>query len=296
MKTCKNLFNSLSYWRDIIGMRYNKAVIMSVLYLVATPIGNLEDITLRALRVLREVKLIAAEDTRRTHILLSKYDIKTPVTSYYEHSKKAKLSYLLERLQQNDVALVSEAGMPGVNDPGYELITACIQNNILVVPIPGPSAPLAALAVSGLPTDQFFYAGFLPRLSGPRQRFLKAMAIYPFTLIFLEAPHRVLASLADMERCMGDREVAVCRELTKIHEEVFRGTLSQALAHFQHPRGEFTLIVAGQKPQQAELTPDVEEQLRQLKAKGKSARDAIAQVASNTGLTRKQLYRVWLKV
>ena len=269
---------------------------MPVLYLVATPIGNLEDITLRALRVLREVKLIAAEDTRRTRILLAKYEIGTRVTSYYEHSKKAKLSYLLEFLQQNDVALVSEAGMPGVNDPGYELVTACIQNDIPVVPIPGPSAPIAALAVSGLPTDQFLYLGFLPRLSGPRQRLLKSVAAYPYTLIFLESPHRVLASLADMEQCLGDREIAVCRELTKIHEEVFRGTLSQAQAYFQHPRGEFTLILAGQKHQQVEMTSEIEEQLRRLKAQGQSARDAIAQVAGDTGLPRKQLYSIWLKM
>lgn len=269
---------------------------MPILYLVATPIGNLEDITLRALRVLREVKLIAAEDTRRTRILLAKYEISTRVTSYYEHSKKAKLSYLLECLQQSDVALVSEAGMPGVNDPGYELVAACVQNDILVVPIPGPSAPISALAISGLPTDEFLYLGFLPRLSGPRQRVLKSVATYPFTLIFLEAPHRLLTSLADLEQCLGDREIAVCRELTKIHEEVFRGTLSQAQAHFHRPRGEFTLIVAGQKPQQAELTSGVEEQLQRFKSQGKSARDAIAQIAQHTGLSRKQLYRVWLKV
>lgn len=277
-------------------MRYNKAANMPVLYLVATPIGNLEDITLRALKVLRQVKLIAAEDTRRTRILLSRYEIETPVTSYFEHSRKAKLSYLLQRLQQHDVALVSEAGMPGVNDPGYELVVACIQNNIPVVPVPGPSAPVAALAISGLPTDQFLYSGFLPRLSGPRKRLLQSFAAYPFTLIFLEAPHRLKASLADMEKCLGDRPVAVCRELTKIHEEIFRGTLSQAQAHFLQPRGEFTLIVAGCKPRQSEITPDIEEQLRRLKTQGKSARDAIAQVGRDSGLPRKELYRIWLKV
>lgn len=270
---------------------------MPILYLVATPIGNLEDITLRALRVLREVKLIAAEDTRRTRILLSKYNITTPVTSYYEHSKRTKLSYLLQCLEQNDVALVSEAGTPGVNDPGYELVAACVQSRLVgIVPIPGPSAPITALAVSGLPTDRFLYLGFLPRQASHRRRLLESVADQPFTLIFLEAPHRLLASLADMEECLGDRKVAVCRELTKIHEEVFRGTLSEARAYFSSPRGEFTLIVAGQPFQPAELTPEVKERLRRLKSQGVAAKEAIATLSQEIGMSRKELYRAWIKL
>ncbi|MBI4287649.1 MAG: 16S rRNA (cytidine(1402)-2'-O)-methyltransferase [Chloroflexi bacterium] len=269
---------------------------MPTLYLVATPIGNLEDITLRAIRVLGEVKLIAAEDTRRTRILLARYDIKTQLTSYYERNKRSKIPYLLQRLQEYDVALVSEAGMPGVNDPGYELVAACAEHGVPVAPIPGPSAPVAALAVSGLPTDQFLYLGFPPRQPGPRRRLLQSVAAYPFTLVFLEAPHRLLASLADMEQCLGDRKVAVCRELTKLHEEVFRGTLSQARSHFQQPKGEFTLVVAGREEQPAEMTRGVENRLRQLKAEGLSAKDAVAEVAKQTGLKKKELYREWLKL
>ncbi len=186
--------------------------------------------------------------------------------------------------------------MPAVNDPGYELVAACIERGVPVVPLPGPSAPVAALAVSGLPTDRFLYLGFPPRQPGPRRRLLTSMAAYPFTLVFLEAPHRLLASLADMEQCLGDRRIAVCRELTKVHEEVFRGTLSQALAHFQQPKGEFTLVVAGHEEQAAELTTDVENRLRQLKAEGLSAKDAVAGVARETGLKKKELYREWLKL
>ncbi|MFC2058211.1 16S rRNA (cytidine(1402)-2'-O)-methyltransferase [Chloroflexota bacterium] len=215
------------------------------LYLVATPIGNLEDITLRAIRVLGEVGLIAAEDTRKTRKLLTHYNIKTPLTSYHEYSRRSKIPYIMGRLEQEDVALVSEAGMPGISDPGYELVQAAIDNNVTVVAIPGPSALPAALAVSGLPADQFIYLGFLPRRKGKRVRLLKEIGAEPRTIIAFESPHRLLASLADIGETLGDRRISVCRELTKIHEEVFRGTVSQAIDYFSQPRGEFTLVIEG---------------------------------------------------
>ena len=270
---------------------------MPVLYVVATPIGNLEDISLRALRVLREVKLIAAEDTRKTRRLLTAYDIKTPMTSYYEHNKLTKLDYILDKLKEADVALVSEAGMPGISDPGYELIVATGRHNIPVVPVPGPSAITTALAVSGLPTDRFIYIGFLPNKAGARRRILESVADEPGTIIALEAPHRLTAALDDILNTLSDRRIAVCRELTKLHEEVFRGTVSEAMTHFTGPRGEFTLVIEGKgtkdKPR---LTDSVERQLNQMYLTGATAREAIAAVAGETGLKRKELYQTWLKL
>ncbi len=218
---------------------------MSVLYVIATPIGNLEDISLRALRLLQEVKLIAAEDTRTTRHLLSAHDIKTPLTSYHEHSKRAKLDYLLNYLERENLALVSEAGMPGLSDPGYDLIVAAIERGVSVVPIPGASAVVTALAVSGLPTDQFLYVGFFPRRKGQRQRILSSIAEERRTIVAFETPHRLSEALEDIEAILGNRRISVCRELTKVHEEIFRGRVSQAREHFIEPRGEFTLIVEG---------------------------------------------------
>ena len=218
---------------------------MPVLYVIATPIGNLEDISLRALRLLREVKLIAAEDTRTTRHLLNAHNIKTPLTSYHEHSKRAKLDYLLNYLEKEDLALVSEAGMPGLSDPGYKLIVAAIERGISVVPIPGASAVITALVVSGLPTDQFIYLGFLPRRKGQRQRLLNSIVDVPKTIVAFETPHRLREALSDIEEILGNRRISICRELTKIHEEIFRGRVSQAREHFAEPRGEFTLVIEG---------------------------------------------------
>ena len=218
---------------------------MPVLYVIATPIGNLEDISLRALRLLREVKLIAAEDTRTTRRLLNAYSIRTPLTSYHEHSKRAKLDYLLDYLEKEDLALVSEAGMPGLSDPGYGLIVAAIERGIPVVPIPGASAVITALAVSGLPTDQFLYVGFLPRRKGQRQRLLNLIVDEPRTIVAFETPHRLREALSDIEEILGNRRLSVCRELTKIHEEIFRGRVSQSREHFTEPRGEFSLVIEG---------------------------------------------------
>jgi 16S rRNA (cytidine1402-2'-O)-methyltransferase len=269
---------------------------MPALYVVATPIGNLEDITPRAIRILKEVKLIAAEDTRKTRTLLSAYGIKTPTTSYFEHNKLTKLDYILSVLEQNDVALVSDAGMPGISDPGYELITAVIQQNKRVIPVPGPSALITAVVISGLPTDSFYYLGFLPHKSGDRRRLLQNKAAEKSTLVFFESPHRITKSLEDILEVLGDRQCAVCRELTKMHEEVFRGKVSAALEHFINPRGEFTLVIAG-CAESARPTPNenIEENMRQLQSGGLTAKEAIQEMADRTGLTRKQLYQTWLK-
>ena len=218
---------------------------MPALYIIATPIGNLEDISLRALRLLREVQLIAAEDTRTTRRLLTAYDIKTSLTSYHEHSKRAKLDYLLEYLKKEDLALVSEAGMPGLSDPGYELIVAAIGRGISVIPIPGVSAVITALVVSGLPTDQFVYVGFLPRSKGQRQRLLNSIADERRTIVAFETRHRLTGVLGEIEEILGDRRLCVCRELTKVYEEIFRGRVSQAREHFAEPRGEFSLVIEG---------------------------------------------------
>ena len=266
------------------------------LYVVATPIGNLEDVSRRTLRVLAEVKLIAAEDTRKTRRLLNAYDIKTPMTSYYEHNKLTKLEYLLDCLEEADLALVSEAGTPGLSDPGYELIAAAIERGVPVVSIPGPSAVTAALAVSGLPTDRFTFLGFLPRKTGDRKRSLETVLNECATIVLLEAPHRLTAALGDILFILGDRRIAVCRELTKIHEEVFRGTVCQAVDYFTVPRGEFTLVIEGKpESEKPQVTEEIENHLRQLRHSGVSAKDAVAGMAQETGLSKKELYQLWLK-
>jgi 16S rRNA (cytidine1402-2'-O)-methyltransferase len=270
---------------------------MPALYIVATPIGNLEDISLRALRILRQVKLIAAEDTRRTKKLLTTYDIKTPMTSYHERNKLAKLDYILDCLKEGDVALVSDAGMPGISDPGYELIVVASQRGIPLVPIPGPSVVITALVVSGLDTGQFIYLGYLPRKAGARRRRLQSVAAEYATIVVLETPHRLPAALNDILEVLGDRRIAVCRELTKVHEEVFRGRVSQAIDHFAEPRGEFTLVIEGKKEQERpQLAEAVEKQLQQMRWSGMGARQAVAKVAEETGLSRKELYQAWLRL
>jgi 16S rRNA (cytidine1402-2'-O)-methyltransferase len=267
------------------------------LYIVATPIGNLEDISLRALRTLREVRLIAAEDTRRTKQLLASYDIKTPTTSYHERNKLTKLDYILEQLNEGDVALVSDAGMPGISDPGHELVVAASERGIPVIPIPGASVVITALAVSGLDTRDFRYLGFLPHKSSARKKLLKSIADDLATIVVLETPHRLTAALSDILEVLGDREMAVCRELTKLHEEVFRGGVSGAIEHFTEPRGEFTLVIAGKKEaEKPQLTEAVEKRLQEMRRSGVGAKEAVAKVAEETGLSKKELYRAWLKL
>lgn len=220
---------------------------MGTLYLVGTPIGNLEDITLRALRVLREVSLIAAEDTRTTRKLLSHYDIHTPLTSYHDFTGPGKTRQLVTRLADADVALVSEAGMPGLSDPGYPLVRAALAAGHAVTTVPGPSALVSALVLSGLPTHACHYLGFLPRKSGARRNLFARVAGEPDTLVMYESPHRLVAALRDLEAVLGPRPAAAARELTKRFEEVVRGTLTAVREHFERtpPRGEFTLVVGG---------------------------------------------------
>lgn len=271
---------------------------MGTLYLIATPIGNLEDITLRALRLLSEVGLIAAEDTRHTRTLLEHYQIKTRLTSYFEHNKLAKVELILGELENNDVALVSDAGTPALNDPGYELVRAALAAGFQVSPVPGPSAPIAALVASGLPTDAFLYLGYLPRKAGERQRALEQVRDLPYTLIFLEAPHRLLASLKDLRQILGNREAAITRELTKRFEEIVRGTLDEAIAHFhqQPPRGEFTLVIAGKPANQDDWN---EARIREALIKGLAEFEAPAQLASRlaqlSGWPRRKVYEMLLE-
>lgn len=269
---------------------------MPVLYVIATPIGNLEDISLRALRLLSQVKLIAAEDTRTTRRLLNAYGIKTPLTSYHEHNKKTKLGYLVECLKEKDVALVSEAGTPGLSDPGYELILTAIDQGIAVVPVPGASAPVTALVVSGLPANQFLYLGFLPRRQGERQRLLQSVTDEPWTIVAFEAPHRLQKTLKAALEVLGDRKIAVCRELTKVYEEVFRGRLSQAIEHFNQPRGEFTLVIEGKIRTKPEINEQIEFELHQLYRQGAAAKEAIAQLSETSGIPKKKLYQAWLRL
>ena len=270
---------------------------MPVLYLVGTPIGNLEDITLRALRVLQEVALVAAEDTRKARVLFGRYDIKTPLTSYHEQGQRSKAPSLARQLAERDIALISEAGMPSVSDPGYALVRAALEQGFRVEVIPGPSAVTAALAVSGLPSDQFLFLGFLPRTARQRRRSLTSARQEPRTLIALEAPHRLAASLEDIAAILGDRPMAVCRELTKLHEEVFRGTAREAAEHFRQPRGEFTLIIGGSEGRR-EAVPDTEvtARLLGLKAAGMRGKEAIAQVVGETGRARREVYRLWVQL
>ncbi len=268
---------------------------MPTLYLIATPIGNLEDISARALRMLREVDLIAAEDTRHTGKLLAHFGIQTRMTSYYEHNKISKLDRILAALENGDMALVSDAGTPALNDPGYELVRAALEAGHTVSPIPGPSAPIAALVSSGLPTDKFIYLGYLPRKTGDRRRMTEEVASLPYTLIFLESPHRLLSALEDMQAVFGDRQIAVARELTKLHEEILRGRISQAAAHFREtpPRGEITLVVAG-APAEIEKWPPgrvraaLAESLSRVEAPSQIAR----QVALESGWPRREVYRI----
>jgi len=269
-----------------------------MLYVVATPIGNLEDMSLRAIRILGEVSLIAAEDTRKTRILLNKYDIKTQLTSYYEHSRKIKTAQLLDHLLNgNDIAIVSEAGIPGISDPGYELIAAAIQKGVKVIPIPGPSAVTTALVVSGLPVSEFTYIGFLPRKKAERKKLLESIADEARTIVAFEAPHRIQSSLADVKEMLGDRCIAVCRELTKIHEEVFRGNVSQAIEHFDNPRGEFTLVIDGKTIEEQKIdVSSIKNELEQLKRSGIKAKEATVKISKEYGLTRKQTYDIWLSL
>ncbi len=262
------------------------------LFVVATPIGNLADITLRALRVLGEVDVVAAEDTRTTRKLLSHHGIGTTLVSYHDHNEAVRTPELLDRIKRGEsVALVSEAGTPSISDPGYRLIRAAIAVGVAVEPVPGPSALLAAVVVSGLPSDSFVFEGFLPRRAGERKRRLEELATQRRTLVFFEAPHRLDKTLADMLEVLGDREVALCRELTKLHEEVRRGRLTELVAELQRKpvKGELVLVVEGAPEAVGDVEAAVVEALDRI-GSGESVREATRAVAEQRGVPRRALY------
>lgn len=265
------------------------------LYVVATPLGNLEDVTLRALRVLREVSLIACEDTRRTARLLSAHEIHTPTTSYFEHNERWKGDRILAILREGrDVALVSDAGTPGVSDPGYRLVRDARAAGLPVVPVPGPSAAVAALSVSGLPSDRFLFVGFLPPRAGARRRALEEIAARQETLIVYESPHRATEALADMAAVLGDREAFLCREATKVHEEYRRGRLGELrdeLAARGEVKGEIVLVVAGAAEASPPRVLDLPGLFAELTAAGMTRREAVKEAARRAGRPAREVYR-----
>ncbi len=266
------------------------------LYVVATPIGNLEDLTYRAARVLGEVALVVAEDTRQTRKLLTHLGLHKPLLSYNQHNAAQRTPRVLDALGEGDVALVSDAGTPLVSDPGAELVRAAAEAGSPVVALPGPSAVVAALATAGMPADAFHFLGFPPRASKARRETFAVYAHDPLTLVVFEAPHRLSVTLADLRSALGDREVVVCRELTKRYEEAFRGSLSAAAAHFTAPRGEFVLVIAGGEPERPVAdTAGATEALSRMKAAGLSRKDASARVEEGYGISRREAYRIWLE-
>ncbi len=270
------------------------------LYIVATPIGNLEDITLRAIRILKEVDLIAAEDTRHTRHLLDKYQIENQLTSYHDHNKEEKAPILVARLLEGkNIALVSDAGTPGISDPGYFLINLAIDQSVSVVPIPGATAAVAALSISGLPTDSFVFEGFLPPKQTARLKRLQELSGEKRTIIFYEAPHKIVKTIEDLLQVLGDRRAVITRELTKIHEETLRGTLSEIRQHLNKTtiKGEFTIVLHGASPEPQKKDIDTAEYLKNLMLhRGLTKKEAIAAAAEELGLPKKEVYRESLKI
>ena len=271
------------------------------LYIVATPIGNLEDITQRALRVLGEVAVVACEDTRRTRVLLNHFGIKTKTISYHEHNERARAEQICELLLSGkDVALVSDAGTPLINDPGFRVTNAAIELNLAVVPIPGPAAFVSALVASGLPSDQFFFAGFLPARANARRAQLAELSTIGATLVFYEAPHRIAATLADALLVLGNRSAAVAREMTKIHEEILRGSLRELVARLSvQARGEMVLVISGaaidETPAAGEAAPASQkliERVSELEREGLEAKAALKKAARELGMKRAEAYRL----
>lgn len=270
-----------------------------ILYIVPTPIGNLDDITLRALRILKEVELIAAEDTRHTQHLLSHFGIKTALTSYHEHNERDKARVLVERLKSGaDVALVSDAGTPAISDPGYRIVAEAIRAGIKVVALPGAAALTTALCASGLPTDRFLFEGFLPAKSQERRANLQSLRAETATLVFYEAPHRLLDALGDMLKIFGDREVAVARELTKVHEEFVRGKLSAVIGALAERdiRGEIVLIVQGATGEAQVSDADLQATIRQLAGGGMGVKAIAELVGERYGIAKKEVYRLALEL
>ena len=274
-----------------------------ILYIVGTPIGNLEDITFRAIRILKEVDIIAAEDTRHTAKLLKHFAIATPQISYHEHNRQLRQNKLLQRLIHGEnIALVTDAGMPGISDPGYELILACIETQIRVVPIPGVTACITALVASGLKNDQFVFEGFLPTKLQERQTRLERISSESRTVIFYESPHRLKQTLLDLTTVLGEeRRVTLGRELTKLHEEFWRGSLGKAYEHYQHQskiKGEFTLVVAGaDKHEMVTLSPSqLKAELKALLNQGLTRSQASRQLAQLSHLSRREIYQLTLEI
>jgi 16S rRNA (cytidine1402-2'-O)-methyltransferase len=269
------------------------------LYLVATPIGNLADITHRALQVLSDVDLIACEDTRHTHKLLNHYGIATKTISYHEHNEQQRATDLIKRLKQGtNIAVVSDAGTPAISDPGYRLVRAAVEQNIGIVPLPGPSALISALIAAGLPTDQFFFGGFLPARSSARRARFDELRSIPGTLIFYEAPHRLATSLRDAHEILGEREAVVARELTKLHEDIRRGRLSELAEHYsssEQPRGEIVLLidrtVLDDAAARSEKPASIAALVKQFETDGLDHRAALKKAARELGLSRAEAYR-----
>jgi 16S rRNA (cytidine1402-2'-O)-methyltransferase len=271
-----------------------------ILYIVSTPIGNLEDITLRALRILKEVDLIAAEDTRRTRQLLTHYGIHKPLISYHEHNQKMREDTLLEKLRTGkQIALVTDAGTPGISDPGTPLIHRAAQEGILLVPIPGPSAAIAGLSISGLPTESFLFYGFLPAKASARKKFLAALKKRPETLIFYESPRRLTALLQEALAILGNRQVVVTREITKIFEETFRGTIGDVLGKIggEEVKGEITVVLAGNREEEIVSISSIRAALQeQILNSGACLKEAIERVSENLGVAKREVYRESLRL
>ena len=267
------------------------------LYLVATPIGNLADITHRALQILKDVDLIACEDTRHTHKLLQHYGITTKTVSYHEHNEQQRTAQLVDQLKQgSDIAVVSDAGTPSISDPGFRLVRAAIENDVHVVPVPGPSAVISALIAAGLPTDEFFFAGFLPSRSNARRTRLSELRAVPGTVIFYEAPHRLAMTLKDAYEILGEREAAVARELTKLHEEIKRGRLSELASYFEdHDKARGEIVVLIDRNVIAVATDKSESSIAALvdrfEQDGMDHRAALKKAARELGLSRAEAYR-----
>jgi 16S rRNA (cytidine1402-2'-O)-methyltransferase len=269
------------------------------LYVVATPLGNLEDLTLRALRILREASLVACEDTRRTGVLLRAHGISTPTTSYFEHNERWKGDRILNVLRSGrDIALVSDAGTPGISDPGHRLVRDARAEGLPVLPVPGPSAAIAALSVSGLPTDRFLFVGFLPPRAGERRRAIEELAGERATLVLYESPVRVLSTLGDLVDALGDRDAFLCREATKVHEEYLRAPLSAlraALGSRESVRGEFVLVVAGSGETAPAAGQDPVALYRALASEGRTRREAVKEAARQLGRPAREVYRLVLE-
>jgi len=271
--------------------------LVGTLYVVATPIGNLEDITLRALRVLKEVDVIAAEDTRHTQILLSHYGIRTPLTSYHEHNEKTKARQLMSRLERGEqIALVSDAGTPAISDPGYRLAVEAIRGGIPVIPIPGASALTAVLSAGGLPTDRFVFDGFLPAKKQERRARLRALSSETRTLVIYEAPHRLTETLNDLVEILGDRETVLAREVSKVHEEFLRGGLTEVAKQIagREIKGELTLLIGGSRGQSEVSQEQIEKEIRKLKNDGLRVKEIAEILGEKYGYPKKEIYRLAL--